>query len=243
MLSLQDYIVYYGEAEAKSRLGRYKDAIVAFDRGKKIRLNNPENKFFQNNVDENTYDTYFTGIRLLEQGEKTKALTIFEQMTASKPNYANGWDGKADALMLLNRYPDAIVAYDRVTTIEPDDYAAWYKKGNALKKAKRDTEALQSYQKAINLSGGFAEVWHNRGRILDVQSKHEEAIAAYTRSLKANILWGGVERIDTQYALAASLYSAERYQESSFAVDKVIKEQPNYKEALELRRLIRKVLG
>lgn len=242
LFSVQDYVVYYGEAEAKSRLGRYKDAIQAFDRGKKIRLNNPEMKFFQNNIDENLYDSYFEGVRLLESGQSIKALTVFEQMIASKPNYADGWDGKADTLMLLKRYPEAIAAYDRATALEPDEYAIWYKKGNALRKAQRDPEALQAYQKAINLSGGFAEVWHNRGRILDSQSQYEDAIASYNRSLKANILWGGIERIDTQYVLAASLYSAERYRESSFTVDKILKEQPSYKEALELRKLLQRFL-
>jgi tetratricopeptide (TPR) repeat protein len=106
-------------------------------------------------------------------------------------------------------------------------------------KAKRNGEALQAYQKAVNLSGGFAEVWHNRGVILDSQNKNQEAIAAYNQSLKTNTLWGGIKRIDTQYALAASLYSAGRYRESSIAVEQVLKEQPNYKEALQLRKLLK----
>jgi tetratricopeptide (TPR) repeat protein len=242
LFSVQDYVVYYGEAEAKSRLGRYKDAIQAFDRGQNIRRSNPNLKFFENNVDANTYETYIEGVRSLGQENYTQALNNFDQIIAANPNYANAWDAKADTLVALKRYPEAIKAYDRVTTIEPDDYASWYKKGNALKKAKRDPEALQAYKKAITLSGGFAEVWHNYGRILDSQNKYEEAIDCYKRSLKLNTLWGGIERIDTQYSIAASLYSAERYQESSFVVEKVLKEQSDYKEALELRKLLQRFL-
>ncbi len=243
LFNIQDYVVYYGEAEAKSRLGRYKEALKAFERGKSIRRSNPEIKFFQNNIDESTYENYIEGIRSLDAGDNAKALTIFDQIIVSNPNYANAWDAKADTLTILKRYPEAIQAYDRVTTIEPDDYASWYKKGNALRKAKRNAEALKSYQKAIDLSsGGFAEVWHNRGLILDSQNKYEEAIAAYNRSLKSNTLWGGIERIDTEYALAASLYNSKRYQESSATVEKILKEKPNYKEALQLRKLLQKVL-
>ena len=241
LFSLQDYLVYYGEAEAKSRLGRYKDAIQAFERGKRIRRNNPELKFFLKNIDESTYENYIEGIRSLDAGDNTKALAIFDQVLTSNPNYANAWDAKADALVALKRNPEAIKAYDRATTIEPEDYASWYKKGNALRRSKLYPEALQSYQKAINLSGGFAEVWHNRGLILDSQKKYEEAIATYKRSLKASTLWGGIERVDTQYALAASLYNAKRYRESSTEIEKILIQEPNYKEALQLRKLLQRV--
>ena len=241
LFSLQDYLVYYGEAEAKSRLGRYKDAIQAFERGKRIRRNNPELKFFLKNIDESTYENYIEGIRSLDAGDNTKALAIFDQVLASNPNYANAWDAKADALVALKRNSEAIKAYDRATTIEPEDYASWYKKGNALRRSKLYPEALQSYQKAINLSGGFAEVWHNRGLILDSQKKYEEAISNYKRSLKSSTLWGGIERVDTQYALAASLYSAKRYRESSTEIEKILIQEPNYKEALQLRKLLQRV--
>ena len=242
LFSIQDFVVYYGEAEAKARLGRYKEAIKAFERGKSIRRGNPDAKFFQKNIAESTYEIYIEGIRLLDRGENTKALTFFEQVIVTNPDYANAWDAKADALTLLKRYPEAIQSYDRVTTLEPDDYPSWYKKGNALRKANRNGDAMQSYQKAVNLSGGFAEVWHNRGLILDNQKKYAEAIASYKLSLTSNTLWGGIERIDTEYALAATLYSTKRYRESSAIVGKILKEKPNYKEALQLRKLLQKVL-
>jgi tetratricopeptide (TPR) repeat protein len=242
LISLQDYVVYYGEAEAKSSLGRYKDAIKAFERGKRIRLDRPEIKFFEDSVSENLYENYIDGIRLLDRGEHKAAITLFDQVLAAKPNFASGWDGKADALVGLKLYPEAIAAYDRVTAIEPYDYPAWYKKGNALMKAKRNGEALLAYQKAIDVSGGFAEVWHNRGVIFYNQNKNNEAIAAYSQSLKANTLWGGITRADTQYALAATFYRVGRYQDALVAVDKVLKDQPNYKEALELRKLIKKII-
>jgi len=242
LFSIQDYVVYYGEAEAKSRLGRYKEAIRAFERGKSIRRSNPDLKFFQNNLDESSYESYMEGIRLLDQAEYAKALAIFDRIVAANPQYANAWDAKADALTLLKSYPEAIKAYDRVIALEPDDYASWYKKGNVLRKAKRDADALQAYQKATNLSGGFAEAWHNRGLIFYSQGKYNEAIAAYNASLKANTLWGGVERIDTEYGIAVCQYSLKRYRESAAMVDKILKEQPNYQEAVQLRKLLKKVL-
>ncbi|PZO43288.1 MAG: hypothetical protein DCF19_04880 [Pseudanabaena frigida] len=242
LLSLQDYVIYYGEADAKSRLGSYKDTILSFERGQKIRRENPQIKFFDDNSSENFYETYIDGIRLLDRGENQNALIIFENLIAQKPNYTNAWYGKADALTTLGLYPEAILAYERVIAIEPDDYASWYKKGNVLKKVNRNEEALQAYQKAIELSGGFSEVWHNRGVIFYNQNKDEEAINAYSRSLKANILWGGIAKIDTQYALAATLYRAKRYSESLVAVEKILQEQPKYQEALELRKLIQKII-
>jgi tetratricopeptide (TPR) repeat protein len=240
--NVKDYIIYYSEAEAKARLGRYNDSVQAFDQGRRIRRNNQEMRFFQSKVDENIYETYFEGIRLLDQGENARALVHFEQMIEFYPNYADSWDGKADALMNLQRYPEALAAYERATILEPDEYSTWYKKGNALMKVNRNAEALEAYQQSINLSAGFAEVWHNRGVILDSQNKPNEAIAAYTRSLKADKLWKGIERVDTQYALAASLYRAGRYRESFISVEKVLKQQPDYKEALELRKLLQQFL-
>ncbi|MCA6536935.1 MAG: tetratricopeptide repeat protein [Pseudanabaena sp. M135S2SP2A07QC] len=242
LFSVQDYVVYYGEAEAKSRLGRYKDAIQAFDRGQSIRRNNPNLKFFLSNVDESTYENYIEGIRSLEQGNYTQALNAFDRIIASNPNHANVWDVKADTLVALKRYPEAIKAFDRVTTIEPDEYPSWYKKGNALREMNRDAEALQSYQKAIILSGGgFAEFWHNQGLILQKQANYEMAINVYKRSLKLGTFWGGVDRIDTQYGLAASLYAVGRYRESSIELEKVLKENPQYKQGLELRKLLQQI--
>lgn len=240
LLSLQDYVIYYGEADAKSRLGSYKDTIQSFERGQKIRRENPQIRFFDDNNSEKLYETYIDGIRLLDQGENQKALIVFEDLIAQDPNYTNAWYGKADALTALGRYPEAILAYDRVIAIEPDDYPSWYKKGNVLKKVNRSEEALQAYQKAIDLSGGFSEVWHNRGVIFYNQNNDAEAINAYSRSLKANILWGGIAKIDTQYALAATLYRAKRYRESLSVVEQVLQDQPEYQEALELRKLIKK---
>jgi tetratricopeptide (TPR) repeat protein len=242
LISLQDYLVYYGQAEAKSRLGSYQDTIQAFERGQKIRRSNPQINPLEDSSSENFYEAYINGIRLLDQGENKKALIAFEKLIAQKPNYTNAWFGKADALTALELYPDAILAYDRVIAIEPDDYASWYKKGNVLRKVNRKEEALQAYQTAIDLSGGFSEVWHNRGVIFYDQNKDAEAISAYSSSLKANTLWGGIAKIDTQYALAATLYRAKRYSESLFAVEKVLKEQPTYQEALELRKLIKKII-
>lgn len=242
LLNIQDYVIYYSEAEAKSRLGSYKDTIQAFERGQRIRRSNAQIKFFEGDSSEGFYEAYIDGIRLLDQGENQKALIAFEQLIIQKPNYTNAWFSKADALAALELYPEAIAAYDRVIEIEPDDYASWYKKGNVLKKINRLEEALQAYQKAIDLSEGFSEVWHNRGVIFYNQNKDEEAINAYSRSLKANILWGGIAKIDTQYALAATLYRAKRYQESLLEVEKVLKKQPNYQEALELRKLIKNII-
>lgn len=242
LLSLQDYVIYYGEADAKSRLGSYKETIQSFERGQKIRRENPQIKFFDDNNSENFYETYIDGIRLLDQGENQKALIVFENLIAEKPTYTNAWYGKADALTALGLYPEAILAYDQVIAIEPDDYPSWYKKGNVLKRVNRNEEALQAYDKAIEFSGGFSEVWHNRGVIFYNQNKDAEAINAYSQSLRANILWGGISKIDTQYALAATLYRAKRYSESLLAVEKILQEQPEYQEALELRKLIKKII-
>ena len=139
--NVKDYIIYYSEAEAKARLGRYNDAVQAFDQGRRIRRNNQEMRFFQSKVDENIYETYFEGIRLLDQGENARALVHFEQMIEFYPNYADSGDGKADALMNLQRYPEALAAYERATILEPDEYSTWYKKGNALMKVNRNAEA------------------------------------------------------------------------------------------------------
>jgi len=243
LYSVQDYVVYYGEAEAKSRLGRYKEAIQAFEQGKAIRRNNPQIKFFDSSINEGLYESYIDGIRLLDLGENKKALTLFDQLITAKPNYTDALYGRAEALTGLKLYPEAIIAYSRIIAIEPDDYAAWYKKGNLFKKMNLREDALQAYQKAITFSGGFSEVWHNRGVIFFDQNKNEDAIVNYSRSLKANPLWGGIAKIDTQYALAATLYRAKRYRESLSVVEKLLKEDPKYKEALELRRLIKNIIG
>ena len=62
------------------------------------------------------------------------------------------WNGKGNALIILNKYDEAINPYDKAIKINPYNSKAWYNKGVSLSKLGKFDKAIKAYDKAIKIN-------------------------------------------------------------------------------------------
>ena len=65
-----------------------------------------------------------------------------------RPDYAEAYSNRGNALQDLKRSEEALASYDKAIALKPDYAEAYNNRGNALQDLKRSEEALASYDKA-----------------------------------------------------------------------------------------------
>ena len=73
---------------------------------------------------------------------------------------------RANALLELKRFNEALAAYDETSELDPSSLDALNKRGIALLELKRYQDSLANYDKALALDPGRLDVLHNRGNAL-----------------------------------------------------------------------------
>jgi predicted TPR repeat methyltransferase len=84
------------------------------------------------------------------------ALAAYEQALTFRPDLAEAWLGRGQALQTLGRNDEALAAFDKAVAIEPGLTEAWLGRGLALQALKRLQEAIPAYRQARE-KGGDAE--------------------------------------------------------------------------------------
>jgi predicted O-linked N-acetylglucosamine transferase (SPINDLY family) len=126
-----------------------------------------------------------------EQGQPLLGLRVSDQAIQLKPDYAEAWSNRGNALHELKRYDEAIASHERALELKPDYAEAWSNRGNALNDLKRYDEAIAHYDQAISLKPDYAEGWSNKGATLHQLKRYDEAITHYDKAItiKPNIDW------------------------------------------------------
>ena len=66
----------------------------------------------------------------------------FDKAIEQKPDYADAWNNKGNALNDLTRYEELIKCYDKVIERNPKNTKAWDNKGSALYNLAKYEEAI-----------------------------------------------------------------------------------------------------
>ena len=112
-----------------------------------------------------------------------EALASYDKAIALKPDYAEAYNNRGNALKDLKRLDEALASYDKAIALKPDYAEAYNNRGNALRDLKRLDEALASYDKAIALKPDYAEAYNNRGNALKDLKRLDEALVSYDKAL------------------------------------------------------------
>jgi len=120
----------------------------------------------------------------LKLQDPLNALYPADRAIELKPDYAEAWCNRGNALNDLKRHGEALSSYDRAIELKPDCAEAWSNRGVALNYLKRHEEALASYDRAIELKPDYAEAWYDRGNALIDLKRHEETLASYGRAIE-----------------------------------------------------------
>ena len=170
-----------------------------------------------------------------------EALASYDKAIALKPDYAEAYNNRGNALMDLKRREEAVASCDKAIALNPAYVNAYNNRGNALRKLRRPAEAIASYDKAIALKPDCAEAHKNRGAALTDLKRPAEVLASYDKAIA----------LMTDDAVAhnnrgAALRELQRPTEAIASYDKAIALKPDYADAhynrgnalMDLKRLV-----
>jgi predicted O-linked N-acetylglucosamine transferase (SPINDLY family) len=160
-----------------------------------------------------------------EQSNPLLGLGAADQSIQLKPDYAEGWSNRGNALQGLRRYEEALASHERALELKPDYAEAWGNRGNDLQNLRRYEEALASHERALELKPDYAEAWSNHGNALQELRRYEEALASHERALE----------LKPDYAEAWSnrgnaLQELRRYEEALASHERALELKPDYAE-------------
>jgi tetratricopeptide (TPR) repeat protein len=145
---------------------------------------------------------------LLRRHDCLAANSEFSELLATEPNDAKAISGKAEALVCLQKYDDAIIEYSRAIQLDPKwfDYLG---RGVAYKAKGDQTQAIQNFEAGIAIAPGIPALYVYRGAVLSARGDASGASADFEKvSSLISDSRGGFNRYG--WALATSPVAAYR---------------------------------
>lgn len=121
----------------------------------------------------------------MESGEFDKAAEQYKAMLAKKKTNAI-LSKYADALIGLEKYPDAAKAIEEIKATEPENLDAHMMLGKIKVAQKKYDEAIETYKEVLYINQNYAPALCERANVYMLQNKLEWAKTFYDRTLKAD---------------------------------------------------------
>ena len=116
------------------------------------------------------------GNNLLDARKPEKALEEFQNLIALKPDSAEAWRGRGDALFSSSsqRYAGALQAYNKALSLKPYDIKTLINKARILDKLRQYKEALETYQQVLKIEPQNTAALSGMGRAyIGLQDNHK----------------------------------------------------------------------
>jgi tetratricopeptide (TPR) repeat protein len=126
---------------------------------------------------------FLEGLNLLEVGENSEAIEMFDTLLAEDETYSDAWICRGISLDNLGRYEEAIASYDRAISINPDNHETWNNRGVSLGNSGRYAEAIASYDRAISINPDDHQAIYNKGIAYFKWGKYVESIDCYNQAI------------------------------------------------------------
>ncbi len=94
---------------------------------------------------------YHAGTNFFTDGYYTKALKEYEAALSEDPEYLPALRGRAEALIMLKREPEAIEIYDELIALQPDNAGNFANRGIAYDRLGKYENALVDYETSLSL--------------------------------------------------------------------------------------------
>ncbi|MGH9561698.1 MAG: tetratricopeptide repeat protein, partial [Terracidiphilus sp.] len=106
-------------------------------------------------------ESFLAAVRAEECGDKTRAITLYEEILSLDPNYAPAAINLGTIYFHLRQYGRAEEFYRRATVSDPNYVLAYFDLGNVLDELERLDESIAAYRKAVTLSPRYADAHYN----------------------------------------------------------------------------------
>lgn len=91
------------------------------------------------------------GVALIDMGKFGEAVRVFSQIIERKPNFAEGWNKRATALYLANRYQESISDCKKVLVLNPYHFGALSGLGMNYVKSFDLEAALDAFKRTLKV--------------------------------------------------------------------------------------------
>lgn len=214
------------------------------------------------------------GVALLLIQKYDNALECFNELLSSTKGNIDELAHlhKANALLGLNDYKEALKNIDEVIKLNGKNHIALFIKGNILFWLEKYDEAIEMYNKAIELNTDLIEAYRNKSKTYSAMKEYSKAVVSleqalenkpdaqqllvdigntylimekYDEAIKYYDQFLDIEpksKATLNYKLVA-LFKQERYEDTLACVERILELDPNDKEALERKTLITNLLS
>jgi tetratricopeptide (TPR) repeat protein len=239
-----DHEAWYTRGIELGKLGRYEEAISAFD--KSLQINS------------SSYATWCDrGSALSYLSRYEESLRSYDQAIQINPDNPKAWFGKTTPLFRLERYEEMnmsfeteLTIYDRALIINSNNHEILRSRCRVLGNLGRNEERISAINRLLQLDPNDYELLNQRGIALSRLGRYEEAIASCDQALQVNpnyqtaknnrdyYLRESVEVLTYDQSLrdkyqeccneALELGSLDKYDEALIVLDRAIATTPKY---------------
>lgn len=141
---------------------------------------------FLNNVPYSSCGWYNLGTLLHKTGLFEKASSAFDYAIVIQEDFISAYYGKANALMELERYEEAIRVCLQSLQYDKNDIATLLCLGECYENVNEFTRARYYYAKCTDLYNQLPDAWYGIGSTFEAEKRYLEAIHYYKRTLDIN---------------------------------------------------------
>lgn len=165
---------------------------------------------------------YKIGRIYLRKQQPDEALSLFDEIARSVPDYAPAYEGAGRAYLMKNDLEKAYMNFRKALRLAPENWQAHTLLGFVYEVKGEFQKAVEAYSKAISINPREAAIYNDLGMAFYFQGKYQHAIGAFSESLK---LARGKK---TYNNLALALVKLGRYAEATEAFKKGSDESTAY---------------
>lgn len=186
------------------RLGRFSDALTAFDRALEENLDlaivhcQRGNALMGMHQFKHAVESFDAALRLQENFPEAlcnrgvaldqlmqheAALSSYNEAIEYNPGIAVVYFNRGNTLLALSHNAEAIKSYDQAIRLQPNYAKAFCNRGNALQALDELKKATESYSAAIACQPDYVEAYCNRGNALRASWQFDRARADYDRAI------------------------------------------------------------
>lgn len=169
------FLGWYHYGYSLLQLGQYDQALNSLDKALKIQ-------------EENAELWYFKGKTLENLGNFEEALISYEEAIKLNGRYYQALDGKAIALMKLNKEEnkeeneeEAFNSWEKAFEINPNYFQGWLNRGLILISKDQYNEALENFDKAIEINNDYYHAWLVKARLDADFGRYQEALKIWNK--------------------------------------------------------------
>jgi tetratricopeptide (TPR) repeat protein len=189
-INSQSSELWFDKARIFEQLGRYSEAIDAYDQSIALEPTNfraqVNRDLINGSLEENTNQLIGRSNALIEKGRYEEAIACLNKVIEIDPSRSDAWDIRGKALNRSHSYQDAIYSYQRAVKLNPQLNTAYYGMGIAFYRLKKYCLAYTALKKSVELNRELPNSWLYLGLAAYKLEYFRKAIDAYSEFCRIN---------------------------------------------------------